>query len=176
MSKVILYIAVSSDFYIADKNGNIEWLNKFNDAESGEDYGYAKLIDNIDSLIMGKNTYKQIKTFDIPWPYEGKNTFVVSTSNNLDLNYGNVSQIKKVEENLFENIMAKSDIWLVGGSQLIKSFLELKLIDEIRLFIMPVFIGEGIPLYLQNTYQGGLRLSDSKIYPNGVVYLNYTLK
>jgi dihydrofolate reductase len=54
--KIILYIAVSLDGFIARKNGSVDWLDRFNSA--GDDYGYKKFYDSIDTVVMGNKIQK----------------------------------------------------------------------------------------------------------------------
>lgn len=58
--KVILYISQSLDGFIVDNKGSVEWIIG-NNKEYASDYGYEKFIKNIDIVILGANTYKQIK-------------------------------------------------------------------------------------------------------------------
>ena len=74
-NKIVLYIAKSLDGFIARKNGSVDWLDKFN--ETGEDYGYKKFLDTVDTLIMGNTTYKQVLGFG-EFPYKGKDCYVFS--------------------------------------------------------------------------------------------------
>ena len=74
MKKIILYIAISLDGYIARKNGSVDWLKKYENSD--EDYGYAKFLDSVKTVILGKTTYKQFKA-----PYSNKNCFVFSRKN-----------------------------------------------------------------------------------------------
>ncbi len=73
--KVILYIAMSLDGFIARKNGSVDWLDKFNN--TGEDCGYEKFYDSINAVVMGSSTYKQILGFG-EFPYKSKKCFVFS--------------------------------------------------------------------------------------------------
>lgn len=79
MRKVILYIAMSLDGYIADQNGRVDWLNAYNDAEEGTD-SYSLLLKKVDTVVMGYNTYHQIVTELSPerWVYEGLKSYVIT--------------------------------------------------------------------------------------------------
>ena len=68
--KVILYIAMSLDGYIAKENGDISWLSVVE--KQGEDYWYSKFINTIDTVVMGRKTYEKILSFGIEFPHKDK--------------------------------------------------------------------------------------------------------
>ena len=80
--KVILYIAMSLDGYIAKEDGSVDWLEN---AGNGVEGSYLEFYNTIDTIIMGRKTYDQILTFG-EWGYKGKNTYVLTadTSKNTD--------------------------------------------------------------------------------------------
>ena len=71
MRDTTLFIAMSLDGYIADEDGNIDWLQAFEEQE-GTTNSYDMFIKNIDSIIMGYTTYHQLITEITPnqWPYD----------------------------------------------------------------------------------------------------------
>ena len=79
MREVILYIAMSLDGYIADKQGKVDWLTGQN-PESQEPDSYSSFLQEIDTVIMGWNTYHQIMTELSPgqWVYEGLDCYVLT--------------------------------------------------------------------------------------------------
>ena len=139
MRKIIVYIASSLDGYIARENGDIDWLP----APSESDYD--AFYKSIDTVILGKTTYEQVLTFG-SYPYKNKKSFVFSRTNqNNDENVEFVSDIAKFVDDDFPG--AGENIWLVGGPQIIASFLKQETIDEIIITIIPVLLGNGIPLF-----------------------------
>jgi dihydrofolate reductase len=68
MMKASVYIATSLDGFIARTDGGLDWLTGGEGEESGEDYGYREFIDTVDCLVMGRNTYETVLSFD-SWPY-----------------------------------------------------------------------------------------------------------
>jgi dihydrofolate reductase len=69
-AKTSVYIATSIDGFIARPDGSIDWLNEANaGVPSGEDFGYKEFMKSVDVLVMGRNTFEQVLTFDA-WPYE----------------------------------------------------------------------------------------------------------
>ena len=139
MRKIVVYIASSLDGYVARENGDIDWLPE--PSESGYDSFYK----SVDTVIMGKTTYEQVLTFG-SYPYTNKKSFVFSRTNrNNDENVEFVSDIAKFVDDDFPG--AGKNIWLVGGPQIIASFLKQESIDEIIITVIPVLLGKGIPLF-----------------------------
>jgi dihydrofolate reductase len=67
----------------------------------------------------------------------------------------------------------EGNIWLLGGGEAVKSFVEADLIDEYLLFVMPLLLGDGLPLFPPSQKQAKLRLEEAKPFENGVVTLRY---
>jgi dihydrofolate reductase len=142
-----VYIAQSLDGYIADKDGNVDWLNEIPNPENS-DFGFAEFMDKIDAVVMGRNTFEQVLTFGM-WPYN-KPIFVISASlNQLPdehdgkaylLNLKPIDIIEKLNSEGMENLY-------IDGGALIQSFLADDLIDELIITSVPVLLGGGIPLF-----------------------------
>jgi len=167
MKKVILYIAQSLDGYIATKDGGVAWLDNY----FSKEFGTEKFIEEMNTVIQGNTTYEQFKS-----KYPGKNCYVfsenASTLSEEDITFvkGGVADfIKSLDENTNKNI------WLVGGSNLITQFLNEQQIDEMRIFVMPVLLKNGIPLFQNIETSPKLTLQNTKSYSNGVVELRYVV-
>lgn len=185
MSKVLLYIAVSIDGYIARPDGAVDWLDMAagdgEDLEMAagdpEDYGYTPFYESIDSLIMGSKTYEEIMHVLSPdeWPYPGKRSYVLSRHALKSSNPEIVITAQSVTEALSAlNAAGAQTIWLLGGGALVASMLAQELIDEIILTIIPVTLGEGLPLFpAQGQPEQKFKLLEAKGYPSGVVQIHY---
>lgn len=139
MTKILIYIASNLDGYIAREDGSIDWL-----PESSES-SYDSFYKSVDTVIMGKATYDQVLTFG-DYPYKDKKSFVFTrTSKNNDEKIEFVSDIEKFVKDGYPG--AGENIWLVGGSKIIASFLKLGIVDEIITTVIPVLLGKGIPLF-----------------------------
>lgn len=173
MSKVILYIATSLDGYIATPDGGIGWLMEF-DSEA-EDYGCQEFFDRLGALVIGGKTYRQVLGFE-EWPYSGVITYVITRQENVELPDESVvpysGEMAALVDHLRQTI--EKDIWLVGGGELNAIFLQEGLIDEYIISVMPLLLGDGIPLVHGIEKLTNLTLTNSKVYPNGVVQLQYT--
>ena len=141
MGKIILYIAASLDGYIARETGDVDWL------PTNTDSGYDKFYKSIDIVVMGKKTYDQILTFG-EYPYKEKKSFVFSRDNSQtrDENVEFASNVEEFAKKL-TSIVSRGDIWLVGGSELLSAFLRHKLVNEIIISVIPIVLGNGIPLF-----------------------------
>lgn len=149
MNKIILYIATSLDGFIADINGGVDWLPHPKDDAELEAVGYKDLMERIDTILMGSRSYKQILSFG-DWGWQDKHTYVF-TSKKLEtdkpyISITHDSPFKFMAK--FKDRTSDKDIWLLGGAELVKSFAQEGLIDEVILTIVPRILGEGIPLGL----------------------------
>ena len=164
--KIKLIIASSLDGYIAKEDGSVYWL-----PQSG-DSGYDNFYKSIDIVLMGKKTYEQILTFG-KFPYKDKTSYVFTRNPNQKKKDENVEFTSEVEEFTKELVLSSGkDIWLVGGSDIISTFLNLKFIDEIILTVIPVVLGKGIPLFKNIKEEVKLELIKTTEYPK-LVELSY---
>lgn len=175
MTKTVLYIATSLDGFIARPNGSIDWLNAVPPPQTGDDYGYTELLNSIGTTIMGRKTYEEIIGFGLDWPYAGLESFVVTSNKNLNIQSPNTYTLT---ENLKEEVThlkkkSKKDIWLIGGGQLVTTFINEGLLDKMILTLIPNILGEGLPLFPNHPTETNWKLRESKSYDTGVVMLTY---
>lgn len=145
MTKIILYAATSIDGYIADKNGNVDWLPDPNTDK--DDVDHKGFLNSIQSIFMGRRSYEQILTFG-KWAWPEKTTYVF-TSKKLPANGSNIFFVHEPPEifmQKFRTEKSNQNVWLLGGAELNKSFCDLNLIDECIITVVPVTLGDGIPL------------------------------
>ena len=170
MHKVILYIAMSLDGFIARVNGDVDWL-KGDGTDENADIKYDEFFSNIDTVIMGRVTYEQILTFG-DYPYKGTKGYVYSRSKTgSDDNVEFTSQDPSVLLSEIKNQIGK-DIWLVGGSGVAKEFVNQGLVDEYHICITPIILGAGIPLFTPEIIEQKLKLVSSESI-NGFLLLQY---
>ncbi|SDC55632.1 dihydrofolate reductase family protein [Shouchella lonarensis] len=177
--KVILYIATSVDGFIADKEGEIDWLTQYGDQEAvSADDSYVNLYHRIDTVLMGRKTYDQVVDELMPelgadYFYADKTNYVM-TSRTAEPRE-NVRFVKEDVVRFVEGLKSEvgKDIWLIGGSSLVNPLNEAGLIDEYQITLIPVLLGEGMPLFTNGTAQTNLK--SEKVYERGgLVYLTYT--
>lgn len=177
MGEVVLYIATSLDGYVADEDGDVEWLETFEDSyEDGEEgSSYETFFEDVDCLVMGSNTYEQILSFG-EWPYEDRRT-IVTTQRDLRRANDHVEFFSGEVGGLVRSVTDDYDrIWLVGGAALAQSFLAEGHIDEVRLSIVPVLLGGGIALFGPSSVPRRLHLTDETAFESGIVELHYEVR
>ena len=177
MSKVVLYIACSLDGYIAKPDGNVDWLNTFPNPD-GTDYGYGEFRSSIDTAIMGRRTYEEILGYGVEWPYSGMVVYVVTADKRFKVRSPDTYTIQRNLREHVSGILSKTekDVWLVGGGKLISLFLNQNLLDRMIITIVPIILGDGIPLFAENPRSSVWKLSNSKPYESGLISLTYDRK
>ena len=171
MIKLIYYAASSLDGFIADKEGDISWLDMINLDQ--DDHGFNAFYESIDSLIMGRRTFEQIVDFG-DWPYPGKPCWVLSNSG-ITSDYDRVNITSQNPDQLMKSLQQQgyTRTWLVGGGTLARSFHNHSLIDEYFVSLIPYLLGEGIPLLGHAGHACQLKLIESIQHASGVVQLRY---
>jgi dihydrofolate reductase len=175
--KIIVYIAMSADGYIARPDGDVEWLNR---RPRTVDYGMREFYPTIDTILWGRKTYDWLLKY---YKKRGKTKGLFDTRL---ANYVFSRKRRKLAapgvEFVSERVKAFAQrlrvtpgkqIWMMGGGELIASFLDAGEIDEFDIHVIPVFIGKGIPLVAPRHRDVPLRLLSSRKYPDGVVRLHY---
>ena len=143
-----IFIATSLDGYIADKNGEIDWLHSISGLDE-IDTGYNEFTARIDALVMGRSTFETVCGFDIDWPYL-KPVFVLSRSLTEipEKLSDKVQLVKGTLTEVLEQIHQKGHHRLyIDGGKVIQSFLKEDLIDDMIITIIPILLGNGIPLF-----------------------------
>jgi len=169
--KVILYIAMSADGFIAKEDGDIGFLSVVD--TPGEDYGYNDFIQSIDTVIMGRKTYDKVMSFGIDFPHADRECYVLSrTQSGAD---ENVSFYNGDVADLIADIRKQEgmNIFCDGGSEVIHQLMGKNLIDQFIISIIPIFLGKGIPLFQSGRPENYLRLTRSVSFPSGLVQLWY---
>jgi dihydrofolate reductase len=177
MSKTTLYIATTLDGKIARKDGSLDWLYALPNPNQ-IDHGYGQFLSTIGTTIMGKNTYKEILGFGVDWPYVGMNSYVVTTDKDFKSTTPNTFIVATNLTEFVNDLKKKNekDIWLIGGGQLIASFLDKELLDRMILTLIPTTIGEGIPLFPEIAKETTWTLTNVERFNTGVVNLTYDRK
>ncbi len=172
--KVILYIAMSFDGYIAKPNDNLDFLKMVE--EKGEDYGYNDFIRSIDTVILGRKTYDWVMTQVPEFPHVNEKTFVITrTPRPAEGNINFYSGDLKVLVHQLKNEPGKN-IFIDGGAEIVNILLKDRLIDEIYISIIPILLGEGVRLFKDGGPEQMLKLLDVKSFRKGLVQLHYTAK
>jgi dihydrofolate reductase len=158
------------DGYIAGPNGEADWI--IMDQEIDFDGFFAQF----DTFLLGRRTFEPMaraKNAGMP----GVRTFVVSqTLEQRD--HPNVTILGEGWEKTVSALREEEgkDIWLFGGGMLFRSLLDIGLVDTVEVGIMPVLIGDGIPLLPPPAIRAELQLTSHKVYKSGIVGLEYAVK
>ncbi|MCO7223038.1 dihydrofolate reductase family protein [Pleionea sp. CnH1-48] len=143
-----VFIATSLDGYIADRNNGIDWLHSYPNPDDC-DGGFADFMERIDGLVMGRNTFELVKSFEGEWPYS-KPVFVLSHSMTKipDGYEGKVEFIKGELREIVQQLDQRGFKRLyIDGGVTIQNFLKEDLIDEMVITTVPIILGGGIPLF-----------------------------
>ena len=170
---VTLHVVSSLDGFIARKDNSVSWMDSPGDVyERGVTDDGAEVLQSIDCYVLGSRTYEH--ALQLGWPYGDTPTIVV-TSRELPSTRKSVEFYSGDLKRLVGEILAPRyrNIWLVGGAMLGQSFLRLGLVDEIRLMIAPVTLGDGLHLFGDSGSEQKWRLTNVVAYKNGFVELSY---
>ncbi len=166
----------SLDGIIAKKDNSVSWLDGsgpvYEAGVSVSEEEAANFVKAIDCYVLGSRTYEH--ALQLGWPYGDTPTAVItnrklpSTRKSVEFHSGDLKK-------LVGDILAPryGNIWLVGGAMLCQSFLRLGLVDEIRLMIAPVILGDGLRLFGDSGTEQKWHLKDVVAYKNGFVELSY---
>ena len=170
--KVIVNIGTSADGFIARPDGDLEWLTS-RPAPKGF-YGMSAFAKSIDTKVLGRNSYEA--SLRLGAKFEPPTRYIVFSRHprpdDAPLGVEFVSEaIGPFMSRLREQ--PGKDIWLMGGGDLIASFLDERVIDEFVITVAPVFIGDGIPLIARRHRHVPLDLLSVDQFENGVVQLHY---
>jgi len=169
--KIIVYIATSADGYIARKDGRVDWLNRPMPKGS---YGMAAFYRSIDTILWGHKTYGVA----LDHPRDGFDTkirnYVFSRHPPASQAPG-VTFVSEPVADFAKRLRATrgKHIWMMGGAEIIGSFIDANEIDEFIIHVIPTLIGEGIPLIAPRHRDVPLSLLSAKPFSDGVVRLHY---
>jgi dihydrofolate reductase len=174
--RVTLHAVSSLDGFIARNDNSVSWMDAGSIYEAGvsiSEEEAATFVKAIDCYILGSRTYEH--ALELGWPYGDIPTIVVTTrewppaKKGVEFYSGDLKTLVDVKlAPRFQNI------WLVGGAMLCQSFLSFGLVDEIKLTIAPVLLGDGLRLFGGSLTEEIWDLKNVVAYKNGFVELSYT--
>jgi len=172
---VVVHIATSADGFIARPDGDLEWLTS-RPAPDGF-YGMNAFMRSIDTKVLGRKTYEA--SVRLGAKFESKNRHIVFSRHAPppDAPSG-VEFVSEAIGPVVSRLRAQAgkDIWLMGGGEIIASFLDEHAIDEFVISVVPVFIGDGIPLLARRHRHVPLDLHSIERFEDGVVQLHYRVR
>ncbi len=177
-SRITLHMVSSLDGFIARKDNSVGWMDSDAVYEPGASLSaeeIAAFIKGIDCYVLGSRTYEHAR--ELGWPYGDTSTVVVtnrkftSEKDSVEFYSGDLRAL--VDEKLAPRFR---NIWLVGGAMLAQRFLALGLVDEIRLTIAPVLLGDGLRFFGGSIPEERWDLKNVVAYKNGFVDLHYVAR
>ncbi|WP_182200417.1 dihydrofolate reductase family protein [Paraliobacillus salinarum] len=169
--KIILNLAISLDGYIADMDGNYEWIKGDSQTklDTEKDFSFPEFMNQVDTIIMGRKSFE-----DCPMEAFANHKIIVATSqdkkNEVNIEFINTDIVAFVQD--LQNREGK-DIWLFGGSALTADFIQANVIDEYIIGIVPIILGDGIRLFKGNNPTIPLQLEDYTV-KEGLPIFTYT--
>lgn len=172
--KIIAQVATSADGYIARPDGGVEWLDR---PMPKGGYGMAAFARSIDTILWGRRTYDFAVKMGGIGPYGEVRHYAFSHRPPFDPLPG-VEFVTEPIPEFVRKLRATrgKNIWMMGGAGIIASFLDAGAIDEFSIHVIPVMIGEGIPLVAPRHRNIELELISTRSFPDGVVHLDYRVR
>lgn len=171
--KVMLYIAMSVDGYIAAPNDDLSFLSVVE--QQGEDYGYTEFTSSIDTYIVGRKTYEVVKGMIGAFPQAHQYDCYVLTRQQRE-NEDGVTFYSGDIRNLIQELQSKpgKHIYCDGGGEIVHLLMQHNLIDEYIISIIPTIVGDGRRLFIGGTPPLGLQALPPTYYPStGLVQVRY---
>jgi dihydrofolate reductase len=170
--RIIVYIATSADGYIVRPDGDVGWLDR---PRPRGNNGMTQFYRSIDTVLLGRKTYdvgRQLGQHSFP----GKRNYVFTRSRRRS----RVPEVEFIHDDVGDFVAGLrastgKHVWVVGGAQLIAALLDRGLIDQLIIHLVPVLIGEGIPLIHPRHRAIELDLLSSRAFPDGVIRVHYAV-
>lgn len=168
-----VFVGVSVDGFIAREDGRLDFLPE----GEGESHGYEEFFASIDAVVVGRNTFDTVMTFD-NWPYGSTPCFVLSTHDLPPLPDSAVAERMSGETKEIVALLEARGVRhaYVDGGVTIQRFLRDGLIDRIVVTRVPVLIGAGIPLFGALDADVLLRHVATRAFASGLVQSEYLVE
>lgn len=164
---------MSLDGYLATNDDDLSWLSIVE--KQGEDYGYAAFNEQVDTYIVGSKTYETVLglTGGVFPAAQQHDCYVITRKERADEN--GVKFYNSDLKELVSKLKSQSgkDIYCDGGAQIVKMLMEHDLIDEYRISVIPILLGDGKRLFKGGSPTINIKLQSTKTYETGLVHLHY---
>jgi len=180
--KITIHMVSSLDGIIAKNDNSVSWFDTQDVYEKGVVLTKEQMeafVKKIDCYVMGARTYEHALELSksYGWAY-GDVPAIVLSSRKLPVERTNIELYSGGLEHLVNKLLKPKykNVWMVGGAELAKDFINLKLADEIRVSVIPIILGEGKPFFKGIEPEKSLHLKDVTAYKNGIVELVYEIR
>ena len=159
--KVILYISMSLDGYIATKDNSLDFLSIVE--QEGEDYGYIDFVKSVDAVIIGRKTYEKVIEMGYEYPHKDKDVYIVTRAakpsiGNFKFYTGELTQLV----NSLKHQSGKN-IYCDGGAEIVNELIKNDSVDEYIISVIPILLGDGIKLFKDGRPEQNLELVSAQI-------------
>lgn len=168
MRRVVYSVASSLDGYIAGPGGEYDWIPMDTSID------WKAFMGRFDTVLMGRKTYEIALAQGGGPSSPGTRTYVFSrTLKSAD--HPKVTIVAEGARKVIEDLRAADgkDIWLMGGGVLFASLLGAGLVDVVEVGLVPILLGEGLPLLPRTPLRTRLALGTTQVYPSGIIRLTY---
>ena len=169
--KVVLYIAMSLDGYIAKPNDDLGFLSIVE--QEGQDYGYEEFIKTVDAVILGRKTYEKVISMGFGFPHINKDAYIITRTPRPAI--GSVKFYTGELKSLIEKLKSENgkNIFCDGGAEIVNELLKQDLIDELIISIIPILVGDGTKLFIDGRPEQKLEFVSVKSFEKGLTQLHY---
>jgi dihydrofolate reductase len=189
VSKAEYYCAATLDGYIAERDDTLDWLMKYEGSFAGEGAEpvkgeYDRWYEGVGAIVMGSATYEFILRHIAGggrWAYSGKPVWVLTSrelarpdGDGVDVRFAAAS-VADLYDELIEAAGQRS-LWVMGGGNVASQFAGAGLLDEVTVWVVPVVLGEGKPLFDLRLPGGPMQLLGARTFDSGMVELRYAIR
>lgn len=176
---ITIHMVSSLDGFVADKQNQMSWFETESPYEKGAEMPEAEaFLKQIDAYIMGAKTYRLAQALSAAygWPYGDKPVYVLThqslekVNEHIHFCSGNLHDF--LNQHIHPN---HQNVWVAGGPELCHAFLEQNLVNHLRISILPIMLGNGLPFFKTSHQITKWILKESIAYKNGMVELQYEL-
>jgi dihydrofolate reductase len=169
--KVVLYISMSLDGYIATKDNSLEFLSIVE--QEGEDYGYIDFVKSVDTVIIGRKTYEKVIAMGYEYPHTDKGVYIITRTERPSI--GNFKFYTGELHQLINRLKNQSgkNIYCDGGAEIANELIKINSVDEYIISVIPILLGDGIKLFKDGRPEQKLELVSAKQFDKGLTQLHY---
>ncbi len=184
MARSAYYLAISLDGFLAEADGTLDWLTKYEgprDMDPPPERGdsYERFIAGVGAIAMGGRTYRQVfHEWGEDWPYGDTPSWVFTSRAEEPPDGAHVEFTDRPVADVFgamADAAGEKSIWVVGGRDLADQFVAAGLLDELIVTVAPLVLGDGIP-FLSERIDAPMLLESSETLSSGMVELRYRVR